>query len=295
MSRQSDHSAVPLLVRVGLAARRRDRFEVFGADHMALLRTGPEGLPETVGFERWITLAAPSFWPITCGELRSGGFDGDDRVDAFQWAVARLWSKCVGGAFAGEARVSEAGLVLTAFRRLVRDWRRSVLARRRHEVRIAPPSDDHAPTVDPRAESQDELRERVRAALQMDLTRTVIESWRSWPTAPMRRLVLACTVCPDDVTRDDLAAALGSARTLTVRLRPADEAWPLLERWLAKQAADEEPHDVALAFALRGPEGVDRLDHWGSGERRSAVAWLWKLRQRAQDDLANKLACMGEV
>ncbi len=294
MSRSHYQAELPLLVQLGRRVRSRTGLVPFGPEHMSILRSDGVGHPPGTAFERWLTIAADSFWRVTLGELPRGSFGIDDRMEAFQWSCERLWSRWRRGAFASAATSSERGLFLQTFRRLVRDWRRSSLGRRARELQLPLPSDDCA-SVEPAGESQDDVRERVRAALKLELTRAVVESWRVWPTQPMRRLVLACTVCPSEVTLADVAETMRETRTLTVRLRSPQEAWALLEPWLARQAAGEEPNDAGLAFALRGPEGMERLDHWAARDRGAAVAWLWKQRQRAQDDLGDRLGFIEEV
>ena len=273
---------LPLIVILGRQARVRFGIEPFSPEHMALLDSG--------ALDLWLRIAAEDLWSVVRSEIGLRDFGADGREDALTWVCHRLWTKCAAGVFGDSVERSAASWIRTAVRNLARDWRRREVARRqrqwKHERRAVAEQRNGAMAKSTR---QEDLRSQRREYARSEHTREQIATWRSWPIGALPRLVLGATVFPADVTLDDLEHCFATARTLKVTLRDPEEAWELLRPWLADHAEGRDPDDLGLAFALRGPAGVLRLDHWRADEGISAVRWVWKLRERAQTRLAAKL------
>lgn len=279
---------LPLIVILGRQARARFGIEPFSPEHMALLDSG--------ALDLWLRIAAEELWSVVRCEIGLHDFGADGRDDALTWVCHRLWKKCAAGVFSDSVERSAASWVRTAVRNLARDWRRREVARNqrqwKYERRAVAEQRNGAMAM---STHQEDLRGQRGEEAQSERTRARIATWRSWPLGALPRLVLGATVFPAEVELEDVMHCFANARLLKVTLRDPEEAWELLQPWLADHAEGRDPGDLGLAFALRGPVGVLRLDHWHADEGMSAVRWVWKLRERAQTRLAAKLGGTIEV
>jgi DNA-directed RNA polymerase specialized sigma24 family protein len=202
---------------------------------------------------------------------RLWGWSAEERADAVQAALLRLFSAAEAGALAPPSGAPPGAWLGRAIDNALLDCARKRSAERRRIERLrARP----APAVGsgdgmPGPEAASVLRQELAA-------------WRASITCATSRLVFLADRAPWMIERADVELARAQRMPAGSGLtRSAEETWALLERWRAEPArARGAERDGSLFFVFRGPPGLLDVRAWSAVEAKRAAGWFhWRLHR----------------